>query len=325
MELDFSNKEKIVGAFIISITILLLATVVIIGRGKDWFKTYILYYTFFDESYNLQANTPVKLFNADIGKVKNITLVGNRVKVRLKILEDFRSRIRIDSIATVESPTFIGSEYISILPGSDEAPFIPAGGEIPSKAKKSISDYLEEFQVEKTAKMIIEAAQEFSRIVEIMRDPQGPLFTAFEHTNKTLANIGKITQDIESGKGTVGALFKSKNLLNHIHQNLDKISTNLDTLEQIEKGVLENIPNIKKIVQDISDAVDVIQTILANLEKGSHDVPTITQSATAGIHEIRDAVESIDKVVQSLRQNFLIRPNLPQEPEAKSVDAGLRP
>ncbi|MCK5192861.1 MAG: MCE family protein, partial [Desulfobulbaceae bacterium] len=125
MELDFNKKEKTAGIFIIGIAILLLATVIIIGRGKDWFKTYITYYTAFEESYNLMVDTPVKLFNADIGKVKDITPVGNKVKVTLIILKDYQSRIRTDSVATVESPTLIGSEYISIIPGSKDAPLIP--------------------------------------------------------------------------------------------------------------------------------------------------------------------------------------------------------
>jgi phospholipid/cholesterol/gamma-HCH transport system substrate-binding protein len=325
MELDFSKKEKIVGTFIISVAVLLLVTVVIIGRGKDWFKKYITYYTVFDEGYNLQTDTAVKLFSANIGKVKGITLVGDKVEVTLKILDDFRSRIRTDSIATVKSPTLIGSEYISIIPGSKDAPLIPVGGEIPSRPRKSISNYLEEFQVEKTAKMIVEAAQEISRIVKTMRDPKGPLFEAFEHANKTLAHLETITRDIASGEGTVGSIIKSRALLDHIHQNLDKVGDDLAALEKIETGVLENIPSIKKIVKDVEEAVETLKLILANLEKGSHDIPRVTRSAAQGIHEIRGAVDNIDKVVKSLKKNFLIKRNLPPEPEAKNVDAGLRP
>jgi len=297
MELDFNKKEKIAGIFIIGIAILLLATVIIIGRGKDWFKTYITYYTAFEESYNLKVDTPVKLFNADIGKVKNITLVGDKVKVKLIILEDYQSRIKTDSVATVESPTLIGSEYISIIPGSKDVPLIPKEGEIPSRAKRSIADLLDEFQVEKTTKMVVDAVQEISRIVLLLRDPEGPLFTALDNANKTLAHIEKITRDISSGKGTLGNIVKSRDLLDHIHQNLDKVE----------------------------DAVDTLKTILSNIEKGSHDIPKVTQSATKGIHEIRSAVEDIDKVVQSLKQNFLIRSNLPPETKAENVDAGLRP
>ena len=297
MELDFNKKEKTAGIFIIGIAILLLATVIIIGRGKDWFKTYITYYTAFEESYNLMVDTPVKLFNADIGKVKNITLVGDKVKVKLIILKDYQSRIRTDSVATVESPTLIGSEYISIIPGSKDAPLIPQEGDIPSRAKRSIADLLNEFQVEKTIKMVVDAVQEISRIVLLLRDPEGPLFTALDNANKTLAHIEKITRDISSGKGTLGNIVKSRDLLDHIHQNLDKVE----------------------------DAVDTLKTILSNIEKGSHDIPKVTQSATKGIHEIRSAVEDIDEVVQSLKQNFLIRSNLPPETKAENVDAGLRP
>ncbi len=297
MELDFTKKEKIAGILIIGISILLLATVIIIGRGKDWFKTYITYYTSFEESYNLMVDTPVKLFNADIGKVKDITPVGNKVKVKLIILKDFQSRIRTDSVATVESPTLIGSEYISIIPGSEDAPLIPQEGDIPSRAKRSIADLLNEFQVEKTIKMVVDAVQEISRIVLLLRDSEGPLFAALDNANKTLAHIEKITRDISSGKGTLGNIVKSRDLLDHIHQNLDKVE----------------------------DAVDTLKTILSNIEKGSHDVPKVTQSATKGIHEIRSAVEDIDEVVQSLKQNFLIRSNLPPETKAENVDAGLRP
>jgi len=170
MDLDFSIREKIVGMFIISITILLLGTVIIIGRGKDWFKTYIPYYTALDESYNLQENTAVKLFNTDIGKVKKITLVGDKVKVDLLILEKFELRIRSDALITIKSPTLIGSEYISIIPGRKDAPLIPHGGLIPSQRKKSIYDYLDEFEVEKTGKMLVEAIQDISEIVKTIRD-----------------------------------------------------------------------------------------------------------------------------------------------------------
>jgi phospholipid/cholesterol/gamma-HCH transport system substrate-binding protein len=325
MEVDFNKREKIVGIFIIGVTILLLTTVIIIGRGKDWFKKYIPYYTTFNESYNLQANSPVKLLDANIGKVKKITIVGDKVRVSLAILEEFKSRIRTNSVATVKSPTIIGAEYIYIIPGSGDAPLIQRGGEIPSKAKKSITDYLDEFQVEKTIKTVVEAVQNISAIVKTLNDPQGPLFTTFDRANKTLANIEKITKDIESGKGTVGGLLKTRDLLDQIHRNLDKVEDNLTILEKIENGVLENIPDIRKIVKDLTKSVEAIKIIVANIKKGSHDIPKVTQSASEGIYEIRSAVENIDKVVQSIQKNFLIKPNLPPEPEPVNVDSGLRP
>lgn len=218
MEIDYNKKEKIVGTFVIGIIVLMLAMLIIIGRGKDWFKTYITYYTTFDESYNLRENAAVKLYKADIGKVKKITLAEDKVKVKLVILEDYSSRIRSDSVAIVDSPTFIGSEYISIIPGSADAPLIEKGGEIPSREKKSVSDILAEFEVEKTAKMVIPAIQDFAEVAQIMRDPEGPLFASLDSFNRTLSCFERVARDIEAGKGTIGGIIRSRVILDKILQ-----------------------------------------------------------------------------------------------------------
>jgi len=340
MELDFSKQEKIVGTFIICMTVLLLATVIVIGRGKNWFKHYVTYYTIFEQSYTLEVNTPVKLFNTEIGKIKKITVSGDKVKVKLAILQDFRSRIRTSTRATVQSATFIGSEYVAIIPGEDDAPLIPPGEIIPSKKRKSVAAYLQELEVEKTAKMVVTALQDITEMIQILRDPQGPFFTSLDKANQTLGHIEKISREVEAGKGTVGGILKSGELLDKIHGNLDEIKNivsakapaaidqlqdNLATLNEIEKEMLANMPNIKRIVKDVEDTVASLKTIIAQIEKRSHDIPKTIQSTSQGIQEIRGTVENIDKVVQSLQQNFLIRPHLPPVPEGKNVDAGLRP
>jgi phospholipid/cholesterol/gamma-HCH transport system substrate-binding protein len=345
MELKFDKKEKAVGVSIICIAMLLLTTVIVIGRGKGWFKTYVIYYTIFDQSYNLEVNTPVKLFNTDIGKIKKILLVGDKVKIKLSILHEFSSRIRESTRATVQSPTVLGAEHLAIIPGEDDSPLLQAGGVIPSDKKKSITDYLGEFQVEKTAKMIIMAAQEITSIVQIVRDPHGPFFTAFENLNSLLAKVEKMTSEIDAGKGTVGGLIKSRALLDQVHGNLDEVGIiigniseasaktpatadqmqeTLATLHEIEKEIFEGVPDMKRTMKDVEDAVGTLNIILANIEKGSKDIPKVTRSTSQGIQEIRKAVNNIDKVVQSLQQHYFFKPRRPPEPTGKNVDAGLR-
>ena len=317
MDLNFSKKEKTVGTFIICIVVILLTTVVIIGRGKDWFKTYIIYYTTFDESYNLKEDAAVKLFKADIGKVKKIILVENKVKVELAILEEYSSRIRSDSVTIVESPTFIGSEYISIKPGSTKSPLIPEGGEINSTAKKSIADLMSEFHVEETAKKVIGMVQDISVITQMMRDPDGPFFTTVNNLNKTVSHLEAITSDLQAGKGTAGSILKSREVLQIILDDLDKVT-------QILESIAKASSKTPEITNEVLDSISSIKRILKEVEEGSHDIPEVTRSTKRGINEIRDGVENIDKVVDSLKKNFLIKPNLPPEPKGKNIDAGLR-
>lgn len=345
MELKFDKKEKAVGVSIICIAMLLLTTVIVIGRGKGWFKPYVTYYTVFDQSYNLEVNTPIKLFNTDIGKIKKILLVGDKVKIKLSILQEFRLRIRNSTRATVQSPTILGAKHIAIIPGEDDAPLIEAGGIIPPEEQKSIADYINEFQVEKTVKMIIVTAQDITSIIQILRDPQGPFFTALKSLNTLLAHVEKMTSEIDAGKGTVGGLIKSRALLDQVHGNLDEVGKiignlseasaktpatadqvqeTLETLHEIEKEMLASVPDIKRTMKDVEDAVGTLKIILANIEKGSQDVPKVTRSTSQGIKEIRRTVNNIDQVVQSLQQHYFIKPRLPPEPTGQNVDAGLR-
>lgn len=346
MEVDFSRKERIVGLFVIGVAVILMATIITIGRGKDWFKTYLIYYTTFNEGYNLQTNADVKLFNAAIGKVKKITLVGNKVNVRMAVLEEFAGRMREDTVAVVESPTFIGSEYIAILPGSTNAPLVPPGGEIQSEEKRSVADLLDEFQVEKTVKMVVTAAQDLSELAQILRQREGPLFRIMDNAERISANMEGITTDIQSGQGTLGALLKSKELIDAIMFNVAKIESILTSLDQavakvpetvdlaredlqvvqeMRVGISEAVQRVNNILSGVEANIDKLGVIMNNAEEGSHDIPHITRSARHGIQEIRDGVENIDQVVQSLQQNVLIRSNLPPEPVGQNTDAGLRP
>lgn len=314
MQINFDVKEKIVGAFMVVVVVLLLTIAVMIGRGKDWFSSYVTYYTVFDQAYNLNENARVTLFKADIGKVRNVKLEGNKVRVELGILQHYAQRIRMDSVATVESPTLIGSEYISITPGSPDSPAVPRYGTIPSKEKK---DLMAQLQVEKTTELVVKTIQRISEIVEHVADPEGPLYASLDSTEKTLANIEAITQGIREGKGTAGGIIRSEELLQTVYEQLNQLSTILENIEDATTKTPE-------IMNDVRQSMIVINQILTNIEKGSKDVPAVTQTTKEGIREIRDGVEEADKVVQSVQKSFLIRPNLPPEPEGKDIDTGLR-
>lgn len=367
MELKYSIKEKIAGIFVIGSVLLLIITLVIIGKGKDWFQKYVSYYTTFEQSYNLKEDTAVKLLDTNIGKVKNVSLLGDRVRVELLIIEEYASRIRSGVVATVSSPTFIGSEYVSIKPGKDkDAPLIPEGGLIPSTPRRSITDLLEEFEVEKTAKRVVKAAQDISELVHTIRDPDGPLFRILNDLAATVAHVEHVARDLQAGKGTAGSILKSNQLLDSVNKNLNKVGAILDhieittatlpgkatridgildhihdaaaktpaamdqvqdnlvTIHAVGDGLVENITHLKVILAEVKDDLETFKIILKNMEKASFDIPKVTGTTTEGIREVRESIENIDKVVKSLQQNFLIRPNLPPEPVGRNTDAGLR-
>jgi len=331
MELAFEKKEKIVGAFMVIMVALLLVVVVMIGRAKDWFRPYVTYYTLFDEAYNLGKDARGKLFTVDVGKIKNVSLDGDKVKVKLAILKDYASRIRKDTVATVESPTVIGSEYVSIKPGSLRAPPVLPGGIIPSEPKKSITDFMDEFEVEKTAKMVIKSIQAITGIVEQLRDPNGSLFRALDSTAKSLAHIEAVTRDIRDGEGSIGKLVTSEEALERVYVQLDRVDTILrklehttDTANDVTQQVQSASARAPEIMDELKKTLTIIKQILTIIEKGSRDIPAVTESTKRGIEEMREGVKEMDRVVKSLQQNFFIRQHLESESKNQSIDTGLR-
>lgn len=314
MELKFSRMDRVVGIFIIVVLALMVGSVVLIGRGKDWFRPTVTYFAEFKENYNLAPGSPVKLYKADIGKVRSVALVGDAVRVRLSIFEEYRTRFREDTVVTVESPTLIGSEYVAVRPGKPESRLIEPGGTVKSEEKRTLSEILAEYEVEETARRLTETIRNLADIIDELRDPDGPLFRSLNSIEKNLRNVETVTADLKDGKGTVGQLLRSDELIDRVNTSMERLDHVLQNLEGATPEVTANL----------KESMEKIREITAHLEKGSRDVPAVIRTTKRGIQEIRDGVDEINRVVKSLEKNPLIKGNLPAKPEGKDLDAGLR-
>ena len=314
MELKFSRMDRVVGIFIIVVLALMVGSVVLIGRGKDWFRPTVTYFAEFKENYNLAPGSPVKLYKADIGKVRSVALVGDAVRVRLSIFEEYHTRFREDTVVTVESPTLIGSEYVAVRPGKPESRLIEAGGTVKSEEKRTLSEILAEYEVEETARRLTETIRNLADIIDELRDPDGPLFRSLNSIEKNLRNVETVTADLKDGKGTVGQLLRSDELIDRVNTSMERLDHVLQNLEGATPEVTANL----------KESMEKIREITAHLEKGSRDVPAVIRTTKRGIQEIRDGVDEINRVVKSLEKNPLIKGNLPAKPEGKDLDAGLR-
>ena len=304
MRLQYSTMERLTGAFILLTLLIFLFTVAVVGRGKNWFRKHVVFYTTFEEGYNLVSGSRVKLLGTDVGSVVEVTLSeSNQARVKIRVLADYAPRIRSNSVATVESPTVIGSEYINISPGTSNAAPIPPEGEIPTKEKKKLMEYLEEYEVGEK----------------------------LENIGKILEDLAKITGTVEAGEGSLGRLVKSDELHQQISDELDAIGRFVATLQEtadhlaragakIEEGSV----HAEKATREAPEMVDKVQELLdrllrvsALMEKAMVEVPEISTRAREGMREV-------NLILESVKENFLIRPNLPPSPESESHGIEIR-
>ncbi|MGB6380524.1 MAG: MlaD family protein [Syntrophobacteria bacterium] len=318
MRLQYSTMERMTGAFILLTLIVFLFTVAVVGRGKNWFRKHVVYYTAFEEGYNLVSGSRVKLLGTDIGSVTDVLLTtGNKVKVQVKVLAEYASRIRANSVATVESPTVIGSEYINIRPGTSKAAVIPPEGMIPTKEKKKFTEYLEQYEIGAKLEHIGKILEDLALITDQLKDPKGPFFGTF-------SNLQQITGTVEAGEGSLGRLIKSDELYEHMDTFVATLQETADYLVRAGVNIEKGSEHLEKATREGPEMVDKTQELLDRLlkvqvilEKVMTEVPEISAQAREGMQEV-------NRILDSVKENFLIRPNLPPPPDSETHGLEIR-
>jgi len=318
MRLQYSTMERMTGAFILLTLIVFLFTVAVVGRGKNWFRKHVVYYTAFEEGYNLVSGSRVKLLGTDIGSVTDVLLTtGNKVKVRVKVLAEYASRIRANSVATVESPTVIGSEYINIRPGTSKAAVISPEGLIPTKEKKKFTEYLEQYEIGAKLEHIGKILEDLALITDQLKDPKGPFFGTF-------SNLQQITGTVEAGEGSLGRLIKSDELYEHMDTFVATLQETADHLVRAGVNIEKGSEHLEKATREGPEMVDKTQELLDRLlkvqvilEKVMTEVPEISAQAREGMQEV-------NRILDSVKENFLIRPNLPPPPDSETHGLEIR-
>ncbi|GMQ79621.1 MAG: hypothetical protein BMS9Abin03_047 [Thermodesulfobacteriota bacterium] len=302
--LQIEFREKMVGLFIVITMGLALSILVFIGRGQHWFKKKTTYYTYFNEGYNLKPGAQVKIFNTWIGFVEEVELTkNNRVKITIKIFENYAVKIRADSIATVDSPTIIGSEFIAITPGSPEKAAIPKGGIINSKAKKNIGEYLKEYEIQKKIEDFGQLISDLKIVMERLKDPEGPLFTV-------LYDIKEVINKLKKGEGNLGRLIMEEDLYREARIVIKELRETLASINELSDNMAKGIHLLPDTMEKINDTAYKLEHIMSRLK-------TATERAPAMQRQVEDALSEVNLILESLKKSFLIRHNLPREPVPK--------
>lgn len=298
MEPKFKKIDYLVGFFIIGALCIILMGIIYIGKGREWFKEYNTYYIFFDQGYNLKLNAEVKMLNTRIGRIKAIKITPeNKVKVVISVLREYGDRIRTDSVATVASPTIIGSEYIAVTAGSLKKPPIPDEGIISSIPKKTLSDYVEQFKLMEKFDAVSLALTRLANLIDKLQDPKGPLW-------QTLNNLEDITDQIKTGKGDLGRVIYKETVVEDLKETASKL-----------REASKDLPTITK---DFSASLTHLEAILGNIEKNSNELPKIIKDTRIGTEQIPEIVDRIRRqleetrdIIHSIKAIPIIRHNLP--------------
>ena len=240
--------EVTLGLFTVIVLGVLLALTTVLSE-ELLFKKYTFLEVRFDQVSGLRTGDEVNARGVTVGKVKRIELRpgGVHVFVRLDTAVDLRADYRI----TVQSSSVLGGHMIRIDEGS------------PAAEPVSLDMVLEGSSPAELMETATQTVQDIQRALN-----EGIL----EDLRASMAQIRRITENVNEGSGTVSRLLKEDQLYEDIEQIVANVRTISTAVASGEGTLGKLLSEDEQIYQDLAATVAQIRTLAESIGRGEGSV-----------------------------------------------------
>ncbi len=254
---------SLVGAFVVTLGVLLVAGVLWLASGGAWQKKYDMYLAVEDESVaGLNVDAPVKYNGVDVGKVQAIQLDStNPQRVNLLFAIERGTSIKEDTIAILKTQGLTGIAYVELSGGSIASPPLraQAGAPYPQiRTSPSLAARLENVLTSVLAKLDSTS----TNINAILSKENQAAFQS------ALADMAVVARTIAARKDSIDAglvdgaqtLKNSAKASAHMTDLVERIGRSADAVEKMGTEVAKTSVGAGKAVDVISADVKRFST-----------------------------------------------------------------
>jgi phospholipid/cholesterol/gamma-HCH transport system substrate-binding protein len=176
-----------VGIFIVGTLLILAGAVFLIGRTEFLFHSKYRLKAEFLNVAGLVQGAEVRIGGVRQGTVGDISLPkrpGDKVIVSVDLMSTSRNIVKKDSTAAIKAEGLLGSKYVEVTFGSNDAENVKDGDTISSEPPLDMADLM------KTSGEVLDSAK------------------------NAVQNVESITAKIDQGEGTIGSLINDKRMYN---------------------------------------------------------------------------------------------------------------
>jgi len=263
------------GIFVVlGITLLLFAAYLIGNRQNMFTKTFEVS-AVFKNATGLQNGNNVRFSGINVGTVNSIEMINDTtIRVRMIIEDEMRNHIKKDAIASIGTNGLVGSMIINIIPGKGTSSLISAGDELQSSNKIGTQDMMSTLNVTN------------------------------ENAALLTADLLKITQALNQGKGTLGKLLNDTIMSNDLQKTILNLknASNSASVTIIELNKMAKKLNFEESTAGVllSDTITggKMKNVIEHLETTAIEIEKMSQnlnSIIGGINEGNGAINYFTK------------------------------
>lgn len=317
-----NKRAVIVGVFVFTGLVFLLAGVLIVGNLRETFKRKMEVVSLFEDVAGLQKGNNVWLSGVKIGTVESLDFYGeSKVEVSMNIDTKAQKHIPKDAKVKISNDGLIGNKILVIYGGTEKGPVVQEGDTLGVEKTFTSEDMINTAQ--ENNKNILAITNDVKIITKKLAAGEGSL--------GKLLNDSLIYTNINA---TIASLHKASVKAEKMLASLSEFSSGLN-----KKGTLANelttdtvvFRSVKASVLQLQQMADTATVFIANLKKASanpnsaigvllHDDESGTRLKET-IKNLETSSAKLDEDLEAAQHNFLLRGYFKKK--AKTAESNL--
>ena len=253
----------------------LLAVLILLMSGGGMFTSKISVVSYFPDAGGLREGAPVRLAGVDIGNVKKIRIVRDRVvdpvEVTMKVKTQYDFDLRKDSKTILTTAGVLGETYINIDSSGAKGPPVHDGDVLESKEVPGYDDVVR--AANSSLQNMDVLLKRMDRIIAFVESGQGSIGKAiydpalYNKLNATVAELQNLVSQISQGQGSLGKLIATDELYDKANATVDKVNQMIDQINS-GKGTIGKLINDPTLYNNANQTVANIKQMTDDINAG---------------------------------------------------------
>jgi phospholipid/cholesterol/gamma-HCH transport system substrate-binding protein len=301
-----------VGVFVLVALAAFLGMIYLLGARARLFEARYTIHADFTEVGGLAEGATVRLAGVQIGRVTGVHLPpapGAKVRIDLSLGEQFRDRIRADSVARIETQGLLGDKIVEITTGTAAAPALAPGGVLASRDPTDIGQVLN--QGAETVKNVAALAEGLKEITQTAKDTR-----LVEDAAATVQAARRLTEQIGREVTSTAAAARA------VTERAGRIVERVEQGPGLAHTLLYEEP-VK--LQQLDGLIASTRAVLDRLERGEGALGVLTsQESAAAARRLVALMDRLGAVGDGAAADQGLLPGLLFDPKYRAVLDDLR-
>jgi phospholipid/cholesterol/gamma-HCH transport system substrate-binding protein len=272
-----SSEQRIGLFFLVGLVLLAVAVELTLGLGL-FHRRYRLHADFSDVQ-GLDRGADVRLAGLRAGRVEDLRLEGDHVRVTMAI--DGNLTVRRDAVAKLDFRALSGERFVSLTLGTPTAP--PAGPDdvLTGETPAGLADAVD--QLARVAQTVDQLAgtldADAGRLLVSLADVVEENRTAL---NNVTSHVASISEKLDRGTGTLGKLLNDPALYERVNATVGDVRQSVQDLGVVAQNLRSGQGTLGKLLSKDDALYDQVQDTIDNLAGAARNAQEITDGLRAG-------------------------------------------